>query len=87
MASEKGIATAKRPRQAPDVVAPTTRVNLARSPPRGAAADCPSSPCRTGHGTPRDWIGREPAIPPHLMLKARPGVTHATAVLASRDRR
>jgi hypothetical protein len=33
------------------------------------------------------WIGREPAIPPLLMLKARPGVTHATAVLTSRDRR
>ena len=29
MASEKGIAEAKRPRQAPGVVAPTTRVNLA----------------------------------------------------------
>jgi len=29
MASEKGIAEAKRPRQAPGVVVPTTRVNLA----------------------------------------------------------
>jgi len=29
MASEKGIAEAKRPRQAPGVVIPTTRVNLA----------------------------------------------------------
>lgn len=33
------------------------------------------------------WIGREPAIPPLLLLKARPGVTRVTAVLASRDRR
>jgi len=29
MASEKGIVEAKRPRQAPGVVVPTTRVNLA----------------------------------------------------------
>ena len=29
MASEKGLAEAKRPRQAPGVVIPTTRVNLA----------------------------------------------------------
>jgi hypothetical protein len=29
MASEKGIAEAKRPRQTPGVVVPTTRVNLA----------------------------------------------------------
>ena len=29
MASEKGIAEAKRPRQVPGVVVPTTRVNLA----------------------------------------------------------
>jgi hypothetical protein len=29
MASEKGIMEAKRPRQAPGVVVPTTRVNLA----------------------------------------------------------
>jgi hypothetical protein len=29
MTSEKGIAEAKRPRQAPGVVVPTTRVNLA----------------------------------------------------------
>ena len=29
MASEKGIVEAKRPRQGPGVVAPTTRVNLA----------------------------------------------------------
>ena len=29
MASEKGLAEAKRPRQAPGVVVPTTRVNLA----------------------------------------------------------
>lgn len=33
------------------------------------------------------WIGREPAIPPLLLLKAAPGVTQVTAVLASHDRR
>src|ERR1700747_3159040 len=27
------------------------------------------------------WIGREPAIPPLLLLKARPVVMHVTAVL------
>jgi len=33
------------------------------------------------------WLGREPGLPPLLLLKTAPGVTQVTAVLASHDRR
>jgi hypothetical protein len=33
------------------------------------------------------WIGRASGIPPFLLLRATPEVTHATAILASGDRR
>lgn len=70
-------------------LAQTGRLNTFVTRTCGAASATASVP---GSGPPDGqlvsmWIGREPAIPPLLLLKARPGVTQVTAVLASRDRR
>jgi hypothetical protein len=55
---------------------------------RGAAAtsSVPGSSPRDGQLISM-WIGRAPGIPPFLLLRTTAEVTHATAILASGDRR